>query len=189
VVLAAGKLKRQKGFDTLLDAFARLRRERPLRLVLLGRGPEEAKLRRQAESLGVAGDVLLAGFQADPFAWMRRAAVFALSSRFEGLPGTLIQAMACGCPVVSTDCDHGPREILEGGRFGPLVPVGDATALAAAIGSQLDAPQPAERLQERAAAFDVESALDQTLPLLLGDAPDATSSTRPTSWSATASTV
>jgi glycosyltransferase involved in cell wall biosynthesis len=189
VVLGVGKLKPQKGFDVLLRAFARLRAGRDARLVLLGRGPEEARLRALAEALGISGDVLLPGFAADPFAWMRHASVFALASRFEGLPGALIQAMACGCPVVSSDCDHGPREVLEGGRWGPLVPVDDDDALARALAAVLDQPPPADSLRGRAEAFGVAAAVDRTLPLLLGDAPPATSSSSATSRSATASTV
>lgn len=187
VVLGVGKLKVQKGFDTLLRAFARLRAQREARLVILGRGPEEGRLLRLAAELGVADDVQLPGFSDDPFAWMRHAAVSVLSSRFEGLPGVLIQALACGCPVVASDCDHGPREILEDGRLGPLVPVDDAAALADAIGRVLDqSPSPAA-LRARAAAFDVEASLDGLVPLLLGRA--ATASSSDASASATASTV
>jgi glycosyltransferase involved in cell wall biosynthesis len=98
-----------------------------------------------AASRRVAADVDLPGFVANPFAYMARAAVFVLSSAFEGLPGALIQAMACGCPVVSTDCPSGPREVLDDGRFGPLVPVGDDAALARAIEDMLDDPPAADR--------------------------------------------
>ncbi len=90
------------------------------------------------------------GFVDNPYAFMARAAVFVLSSTYEGLPGVLIEALACGCPVVSTDCPSGPREILDQGRFGPLVPVGDDAALAAAIEDVLDHPPPAERSRARA---------------------------------------
>ena len=134
VVMSAGRLGRAKDFPTLIRAFARVRRARPARLVIFGQGKTEAKttksiagLRQLAAGLGVAGDVALPGFVANPFAYMARAGAFALSSINEGLPGVLIQAMACGCPVVSTDCPSGPAEILAGGRYGRLVPPGDDT--------------------------------------------------------------
>ena len=101
---------------------------------------------------------------------MARASLFVLSSRYEGLPGVLIQAMATGCPVVSTDCPSGPMEILEGGRWGPLVPVGDATAIAAAIAGVLDDPPPRERLRQRAREFSVDRAVERYLEVLFGAA-------------------
>ena len=167
VVLGVGRLRPQKDFATLLRAFAIVRRGRPARLVVLGEGPERAALQALAADLGVAADFALPGFVRNPFAYMARARVFALSSRFEGLPGTLIQAMACGCSVVSTDCPSGPREILEGGRIGALVPVGDEKALAAAIEHTLGAPTPPERLRERARTFSAERVARAYLDLLL----------------------
>ena len=110
----------------------------------------------------------LPGFVANPFAYMARAAVFALSSINEGLPGVLIQAMACGCPVVSTDCPSGPAEILAGGRYGRLVPPGDDAALAAAILATLDAPPAAMSLRARAGFFSVERAVAQYERVMLG---------------------
>jgi glycosyltransferase involved in cell wall biosynthesis len=155
VVLAAGRLTRQKDFPTLLCAFAQLVPRRDLRLVILGEGPDRAALAAQLDALGLGERVALPGFDDNPFRWMSRARLFVLSSAWEGLPGVLIQAMACGTPVVSTDCPSGPREVLDDGRFGPLVPVGDAQALAAAIEQTLDAPLPAATLQERAAQYRV----------------------------------
>lgn len=176
VVLGVGKLKPQKDFATLIGAFARLRRTRPARLVILGEGPDDHRLLARARALGVADEVALPGFVEDPFAWMRRAAVFALSSAWEGLPGVLIQALACGCPTVSTDCPHGPAEILEDGRYGPLVPVGDEAALAGALARVLDAPPPRASLVRRASDFGVAPAVDATLALLLGAARASSSS-------------
>ncbi len=167
VVLAAGRLRPQKDFETLLAAFAILRQRRPARLVVLGEGPDRAALEARARTLGFAADFAMPGFVRNPFAWMARAQVFALSSRFEGLPGTLIQAMACGCPVVSTDCPSGPREILEGGRHGELVPVGDPVALAAALERTLASPVTPEQLRGRAAAFSAERVAQNYLDLLL----------------------
>lgn len=158
VVLGVGRLIAQKDFATLLEAFALLRRDRLARLVILGEGELREGLLAQARRLGVADDVSLPGFEPNPFAAMRAARVFVLSSRFEGLPGVLVQAMACGTPVVSTDCPAGPREILEDGRWGQLVAVGDVGALAAAIAAVLDAPQ-APDVRARAAEFSEERAV------------------------------
>jgi len=137
LLLAAGRLEAQKDFLTLLQAVALLVQERPLRLVILGEGSQRRTLEARRAALGLDAVVALPGFCANPMAWMGRAAVLVLSSSWEGLPGVLLQAMACGTPVVSTDCPHGPREILEDGAWGALVPVGDAPALAAAISRQL----------------------------------------------------
>jgi glycosyltransferase involved in cell wall biosynthesis len=171
VVLGVGKLKIQKGFRTLIRAFARVRAARPARLVILGEGARRRTLEALVDELGLREDVALPGYVENPWAWMSRASVFALSSRWEGLPGALIEAMACGCPVVSTDCPSGPAEILEGGVYGPLVPVGDAGALARAILELLDAPPDPARLRARAAAFCVDPALERYLEVLLGAAP------------------
>ncbi|MBC7236743.1 MAG: glycosyltransferase [Chloroflexi bacterium] len=133
VVLGVGRLRPQKDFATLLRAFALVRRQRPARLVILGEGWQRSALEALARELGVAGDVDMPGFVRNPFSYMAHAAVFALSSIYEGLPTVVIEALACGCPVVSSDCPSGPREILDGGRYGHLVPVGDAEALAEAI--------------------------------------------------------
>ncbi|GAB4275219.1 MAG: glycosyltransferase [Deferrisomatales bacterium] len=167
VILGVGTLKLQKDFPTLVRAFARVRAHRPARLVILGEGRERGALEHLAASLGVARDVCLPGYTPNPFAWMARAAVFVLSSAWEGLPGALVEAMACGCPVVSTDCPDGPAEILDGGRYGPLVPVGDDRALAEAIEGVLDAPPDRDGLRRRAAELcSVEPAVDRYLEVL-----------------------
>jgi glycosyltransferase involved in cell wall biosynthesis len=182
VVLGAGRLERRKGFATLVRAVALLRRRRPLRLVILGGGKtakgeaaDRAELEALIAELKIGDDVSLPGFKPNPYAYMARSAVFVLASEYEGLPGVLIQAMACGCPVVSTDCRTGPREILEDGRFGPLVPVGDPQAMAEAVGRMLDAPTPAADLRRRASEFSVEAAVSSYLALFealgRGDAP------------------
>ncbi len=166
VVLAAGRLHYQKDFPTLLRAFAALRRQRPARLVLLGEGRDRRALGTLARQLGIAGDLDMPGFVDNPFAFMARAALFTLSSRYEGLPGVLIQAMACGCPVVSTDCPSGPAEILEQGRWGRLTPVGDTGALASAMSATLDTPADRAALAGRAQAFSMKRTLDRYLGLL-----------------------
>lgn len=158
VVLAAGRLIAQKDFAALLEAFAQLRHQRPLRLVILGEGDLRATLLAQAVRLGVQDDVALPGFDANPFSAMRAAQVFVLSSRFEGLPGVLIQAMACGARVVSTDCPSGPSEVLQDGRWGRLVPVGNPAALATAIAAALDDPHPPD-VRARASAFSADQAI------------------------------
>lgn len=179
VIIGVGKLYAPgKNFAMLIRAFAHVRQQRPSRLIILGdtKGaavddpvlPEVLNLPQQ---LGIADDVAFPGFVDNPFAWMRRSKVFALSSRWEGLPLVLIEALATGCPVVSTDCPHGPREILEDGRYGPLVPVGDDAALAAAIVATLDAPPGVDLLRQRASAFTVENSIEGYLRLMLPGSP------------------
>ena len=167
VVLGIGRLTTQKDFPTLLKAFAQVRAVRKARLMILGEGRDRQALEVLARELGVASDVDLPGFVLNPFPYMVRASLLVLSSAWEGLPGVLIEAMACGCPVVSTDCPSGPSEILDGGAYGPLVPVGDDGALAKAILSVLEMPPDPERLRARAALFSVERATDQYLQVLL----------------------
>jgi glycosyltransferase involved in cell wall biosynthesis len=133
VVLAVGRLTAQKDFPTLLRAFAQLRARRPARLVILGEGEDRAALESLAGELGITDAVALPGFRANAMAYMAGAALFVLSSAWEGLPTVLIEALAAGTRVVSTDCPSGPREILQDGRLGALVPVGDAGALAEAM--------------------------------------------------------
>lgn len=167
VILAVGRLTPQKGFDVLLRAFALHRRtsRTPDRLLVLGDGPLRSELEALSVRLGVAESVQFAGFVANPLAYMRRSDLFVLSSRYEGLPGVLIEAMACGARVVSTDCPSGPREILENGRWGRLVPVEDAEALAQAIGDALADPH-APDVVRRAAQFGHDQAIDAYLALM-----------------------
>ena len=168
VVLGVGRLVPQKDFGTLLKAFAQLREERQVRLLLLGEGEQREALEAMVVRLRIADDVSMPGFVDNPFCFMRRASVFALSSAWEGLPGALIQAMACGCPVVSTDCPSGPREILRNGKHGRLIPVGDVDALSRAIGETLDNPVSPEQLVRRAQDFSQDVIVDQYVDVLLG---------------------
>jgi glycosyltransferase involved in cell wall biosynthesis len=168
VVIAVGRLVRQKDFATLIRAFARVRKQRRVRLLILGEGPLRGALEHLAGETGVAADVRLPGRVANAPAWMARAAVFALSSAWEGFGRVLVEALAVGCPVVSTDCPSGPREILGDGAFGPLVPVGDDAALAAAIGSVLARPPDRKLLMQRAEVFSLERGVDRYLEVLLG---------------------
>ncbi len=169
VVLGVGRFYPQKDFATLLKAFALVRTSRPARLVILGEGPLRSELAALAQRLGIADSVSLPGFVENPFAYMRRASVFVLPSRYEGLPNVLIQAMACGCPVVSTNCPSGPEDILDNGRYGHLVPVGDVEAMAKAIVRVLegDVPTvPEEWLQQ----FHEERVAQQYLQILIRSA-------------------
>ena len=138
VILGVGRLAEEKDFGMLIKAFDLVQRKIPARLIILGEGTEQTVLERLIDSSGLQGLVDLAGFKLNPFAFMKRASVFVLSSKWEGLPGVLIQALAVGCPVVSTDCYSGPSEILKGGQYGQLVPVGDVDAMASAIMSVLE---------------------------------------------------
>lgn len=168
VVLAVGRLTPQKDYPTLLRAFAQVRQSHPARLLILGEGELRHDLWRLAQELHLTDAVAMPGYEPNPFAYMRRASVFVLSSRYEGLPNALIQAMACGCPVVSTDCPSGPREILDGGRYGHLVPVGEVDALANTIIEVLSGggkTVPPEWLQQ----FEESYVVEQYLSLLRGD--------------------
>lgn len=167
VLLAVGRLHWQKDYPTLLRAFATLRQTRPARLLILGEGPQRSALQSLATELGVTEYVAMPGFGPNPLAAMSRAAAFVLTSRAEGFGNVLAEALACGCPVVSTDCPSGPREILDGGRYGRLVPVGDAGALATALAETLYSASDRDALACRGNAFSVARAADAYLSLLL----------------------
>lgn len=169
VVLGVGRLAPEKDFPSLIRAFAEVRRARPARLAILGEGKERPALESLAHSLGVDGDVRLLGYDHNPFRYMQRATVFALSSLSEGLPGALIQAMACGCRVISTDCPGGVREIVEENAHARLVPVGDSAALAAGIGALLDdAARDPARPTHAVDRFSERAAVDEYLAALVG---------------------
>ncbi len=166
VVLSAGRLTASKGFAELMRAFAELRQQRKCRLVILGEGEQRRDLERLADSLDIADDVLMPGYQTDPVPWMARAAVFALASRYEGLGNVLVEAMAVGTPVVSTNCPGGPAEILDNGRYGPLVPLDDREALAAALARTLDHPVTPGNLRRGAERFHSHDIADRYLAVL-----------------------
>ncbi len=167
VVLGVGELSGGKDFATLLRAFAQLRARQACRLMILGKGKQYDALLAQAEALGVRDDVALLGFRRDVPAFMRHAAVLGLASLREGLSFVLIEALACGTPVVSTDCPHGPRAVLQDGRYGALVPVGDADAMAAALAESLGSRRSPEALRAAARPYEIETATDAAL-LALG---------------------
>jgi glycosyltransferase involved in cell wall biosynthesis len=167
VVLGVGRLAPQKDFGTLIRAFARVIVRRPCRLMILGDGPERASLEALVAERGLTGSVDLPGWISNPYPYMAHAGVFVLSSRWEGLPSVLIEALFCEVPVVATDCLSGPREILEDGRYGALIPVGDEEALAAAIETALAgglAPPPAESWEP----YEQETVVRRYLEVLVG---------------------
>jgi glycosyltransferase involved in cell wall biosynthesis len=133
VVLGIGRLTQQKQFATLIRSFSRLRSIGPAKLMILGEGEERPSLEALVKNLGLSGDVALPGFIRNPYPYLRQASVFVLSSAWEGLPTVLVEALALGTPIVSTDCPSGPSEILGGGQYGALVPVGDTEAMTTAI--------------------------------------------------------
>ena len=158
-ILAVGRLEGQKDFFTLLQAVNLVLRSTPVRLVILGEGSQRAALTNLAEKLEISEILNMPGYVLNPYSLMKRASVFVLSSRFEGFPGVLVEAMACGVPVVSTNCQSGPEEILAGGKFGRMVPVGDYKALAEAIKLTLDDPFPVETSTQRGNEFGIGNAV------------------------------
>jgi glycosyltransferase involved in cell wall biosynthesis len=167
VLVAVGRLAPQKDFATLISAVARVRKARPVRLVILGEGEERAHLESLVADLRLSGTVDLPGWVPNPYPYMVRAAAFVLPSRWEGLPSVLIEALFCGVPVVATDCPSGPWEILEGGKHGLLLPVGDVDALARGIESALegDVPPPTGSSW---LPYEQETVVERYLDLLLG---------------------
>lgn len=171
VVVAVGRLIVKKDYPTLLRAFAGLKTERPARLIVLGEGRERSKLEALVKQLGLEGRVDFYGRTPNPYAFLARADLFVLSSRFEGMPSVVIEALACGCPAVSTDCPSGPSEILGDGAFGPLTPVGDVAALQQAMAERLAAPRDAARLKARAAEFSAARTVRRYVDLITSLAP------------------
>jgi glycosyltransferase involved in cell wall biosynthesis len=165
VVVAAGRMVEQKDFATLLRAFSEVAEVTQARLVLLGDGPLRTSLQELARSLGVADRVDMPGFCSNPLPYFRKAACVALSSRWEGFGMVLAEALACGAPVVSTDCPHGPAEILDHGRYGRLTPVGDVRAMSEAIISVLRTPPSRALMQSRGEIFTIRAAADRYIEL------------------------
>lgn len=166
VILSVARLAPQKDLATLLRAFAEVVRSRPARLVVLGEGDERGRLTLLARELGISPFVQFPGDIRPAFPYMAKAHVFVLSSAWEGLSMALLEAMACGTPVVSTDCPYGPGEILEGGKWGPLVTSGDWRALASAILETLDNPVASNLLIARASRWDAESGIARYVQVL-----------------------
>jgi glycosyltransferase involved in cell wall biosynthesis len=166
LILGAGRLTRQKDFSTLIRAYALVAAQRDCRLMILGEGQERSALEGLAARLGLDDRVALPGFVSAAMAYMAHAGLFALSSAWEGFGMVLVEAMAMGTPVVSTDCPSGPREILRDGELGPLVPVSDPEALASAMLQVLDSPPDRERLRRRAVDFTSDRAAERYLRLM-----------------------
>ncbi|MGF6113461.1 glycosyltransferase [Pseudomonas frederiksbergensis] len=169
VIVAVGRLAPQKGFDTLITAFASMP-DSDARLIIFGEGALRAQLLDQARALGVANRFDLPGYTGDPLAEVAAADCFVLSSRFEGSPNALVEALSTGTPVVATRCPHGPQDILIGGLVAPLVAVDDPPALAQAIALQLSTPRDLQRHSRLDAAtrFMNASAVQTYLTALLG---------------------
>ena len=165
VVLAVGRLTPQKDFITLIHAFARVRRNKPVRLMILGEGADRQELEALVRLLKLEEDVSLPGFVENPYSYMAHASVFVLSSRWEGLPTVLIEALSCGTRVIATDCPSGPREILAGGLYGSLVPMRNAPALAVAITAALSEGTPAPTT-ESWQPYELNRVIDQYAHLL-----------------------
>ncbi len=166
IVLSVGRLTRAKDYICLIRAFALLKARREAKLIILGEGEERPRLEALVRELRLQEDVSMPGFVLNPYAYMSRADVFVLSSAWEGLPGVLIEAMACGCPVVSTNCRSGPDEILANGKYGPLVAVGNPAALAEAISQVMESPIPRQELRSRAARFSEECIVREFLEIV-----------------------
>jgi glycosyltransferase involved in cell wall biosynthesis len=159
VIVGIGRLTEQKDFTTLLRAFAKVREQRKCRLIILGEGRKRTELENLISSLDIDQDVSLPGFVANPYSYLSRCSLFVLSSKWEGSPNVLTEALALGVPVVSTDCPSGPREILEGGKYGYLVSPGDDDALAEAMLRTLDNPLPVNILKEAVSRYTVEESV------------------------------
>jgi glycosyltransferase involved in cell wall biosynthesis len=165
VILAVGRLSKAKDHHSLVRAFYILRQTFDANLVIIGEGEERESLESLVHDLDLTSNVHLLGFVANPFKYMKKASAYVLSSKYEGLPGSLIQALRCGCPVVSTNCEWGPAEILEKGRYGILVPVGDPVLLARAVMETLVRTTDRQPLIVRGKEFSTERAVDAYLSL------------------------
>lgn len=166
VIVSVGRLAPPKDYETLLDAFSIVRRSRRARLVIVGEGPDMNKIVARAKELGVVDLVDFLGFRSNPYPFMKNAGVFVLSSSYEGMPLVLVEALACGAPVVCTACCSGCLEVLGDGKWGQLVPVGDSRAMAGAILKALDQPVDSRALLARAQRFSARSVAQEYLEFL-----------------------
>jgi len=168
VISGIGRLGNAKDFETLIRAFSKVRAKLDCRLFILGEGRQHSRLKQLSVDLGLENDIELPGFVANPYCFLARSSLFVLSSRWEGSPNTLTEALALGVPVVSTDCDSGPREILQDGRYGPLVPVGNPDLLAEAIFRTLAEPPDSEKLKEAVEGYTYLNSAEHYLGILKG---------------------
>lgn len=167
VILGAGRLVPAKDFAGLMAAFELVRARLSCRLVIVGSGPLYQELEDRRRASRWAADIALVGNDNNPFRYMHRASLFVLSSRYEGFGNVLVEALACGAPVVATDCPHGPREVLMEGKLGPLVPVGDVDALAGAMAATLNCKPPDSLLRQSLARFSADNSANEYLKLFL----------------------
>lgn len=166
VIMGAGRLAQEKDFATLINAFHIVRQQRPSRLIIIGEGPLRQALEGQVKTLGLEECVSLPGYTDNPYAWMKRASLFVLSSAWEGSGNVLIEAMAVGVPAISTDCPYGPSETLANGKYGRLVPVADPEAMAQAMLDTLQNPPAVELLTEAVQPFTIEHSAKRYLQAL-----------------------
>lgn len=166
VILSAGRLTKPKDYPTLIKAFGIVEKRTPCKLIILGEGEKRKELEELVKELGLEGKVDMPGFVENPFAYMARASVFVLSSLWEGLPNVLIQAMVCGTPVVATDCPNGPREILDGGRYGVLVPPADSEKLSEAILKEIEGKNGKNTNTKKLELFSANNVAEQIRVLL-----------------------
>jgi glycosyltransferase involved in cell wall biosynthesis len=174
-IVSVGRLQHEKDLETLISAVAQVSRQQPtrkLQVTLVGEGPSRSNLEQLATASGLDDVVQFVGYQSNPFAWMKAADLFCMTSKYEGMPNVLVEAIICGVPVISTDCPHGPHEILDGGRLGGLVPVGDSNALANSICDVMDNPNTAKQKAKSAKIsimerYSMPSSVKQLESLLL----------------------
>lgn len=166
-IVGVGRLSKQKDFPVLIEAFSKVIKKRDARLVIIGEGEEQESLNQLVKDLGLTKLVDFIGFVDNPYKFMEKSSVFVLSSAWEGFGNVIVEAMACGTPIVSTDCKSGPSEILDNGNFGKLVPVGDSEKMATAIIESLDNSINSEIIKDRAAEFRLDSIKKQYLKMLV----------------------
>ena len=166
IIVAVGRLAPWKGFDILILAMNELVKTRNARLLILGDGPSRADLEKLIKQYGLEDVISMPGYVENPLKYYRNADIFVLSSRVEGLPNVLVEAMMCGCTPVSTDCPTGPREVLDGGKYGYLVPVDDSKAMADAIAKAIDKPVPEVMLSEAIKPFAEDAVISRHFEVL-----------------------
>jgi len=168
VILSVGRLHIQKDYGTLLRAFKLIREKQAARLIILGDGDEREMLEAQIRELGISDDVSLPGFVDNPHAYMSNAAVYVLSSRWEGLPTVLVEALYCGATLVATDCPSGPKEILQNGTLGCLVQMQNPESIADGIQQALDGTAPTVK-PDSWRLYDLDTIIEQYIDLLFSD--------------------
>ena len=173
VILSVGRLHMQKDYGTLLQAFKLVRERQAARLLILGDGEERQALEQQIKDLGIENDVSLPGFVRNPHAYMANAAVYVLSSRWEGLPTVLVEALYCGATLVATDCPSGPKEILQDGKLGCLVQMQNPESLAGGIQRALDGTAP-KATADSWRVYDLDTIIEKYIDLLFNNQPEKT---------------